>query len=115
MIEYMISNLRDSISQLTSSLSQGGLWIVVLVSVAVVSYIAVSTILGNRVHRRPVLSGSENLIAKTARVKSVLNPKGSVLIEGELWSATSEQGEVQAGEEVIITKVNNLELWVRKK
>ena len=44
-----------------------------------------------------------------------LKPKGVVFVEGERWTAISEQGEVQPGEEVLITKVDGLKLWVTKK
>jgi membrane protein implicated in regulation of membrane protease activity len=38
-----------------------------------------------------------------------------VFVEGELWTATSEAGRIEAGEEVIVTKVEGLKLKVNKK
>ena len=66
-------------------------------------------------HRQKPLSERNGFITKTARAKTALNPNGIVQIDGELWSATLEEGEVKAGEEVVIIKVNNLKLRVIKK
>ena len=68
-----------------------------------------------RAHRRQASTGREDLIGKTAEVKIALDPKGMVLIKGERWTAVSEKGRVKPGEEVIITKVDGLKLWVVKK
>jgi len=38
-----------------------------------------------------------------------------VRVEGERWTAISEKGRVTKGEEVIITKVDGLKLYVTKK
>jgi membrane-bound ClpP family serine protease len=38
-----------------------------------------------------------------------------VLVEGELWTATSEAGRIEAGEETVVTKVEGLKLKVTKK
>jgi membrane-bound ClpP family serine protease len=40
---------------------------------------------------------------------------GTVLAKGELWTAVTEGEKVERGEEVIITKVEGLKLWVIKK
>lgn len=65
--------------------------------------------------RRKVTAGKEDMIGKEAIAQTTLNPKGTVLAEGELWTATSEDGEVEPGEEVTITRIEGLRLWVAKK
>ena len=66
-------------------------------------------------HRRQAKTGWEELIGKKATVKVALNPEGTVLLKGELWTALSEAGPVKAGEEVIVTAVEGLKLKVSKK
>jgi len=66
-------------------------------------------------HRRQASVGREELVGKTAVVKVALEPEGMVLFKGERWAAKSEKGRVKPGEEVIITKVDGLKLWVVKK
>ncbi|MFH1381374.1 MAG: NfeD family protein [Chloroflexota bacterium] len=115
LIEIMASNLKYSLSQLYSSLAQVEPWLIVIVAIAAAAFIAISIIYGIRAHRHPALLSKDDFIAKTAEVKEVLNPNGTVFIEGELWAAISEGGVVQPGEKVIVTKVDNLKLWVIKQ
>jgi membrane-bound serine protease (ClpP class) len=68
-----------------------------------------------RAHRRRPTTGKEGLIGKTATAQTTLDPTGMVLVEGELWTATSEKGKIEVGEEVIVTKVEGLKLTVTKK
>jgi len=60
-------------------------------------------------------TGRAELVGKTAVVKAALEPEGIVLFKGERWIAVSETGRVEPGEEVIITKVDGLKLYVTKK
>jgi membrane-bound serine protease (ClpP class) len=68
-----------------------------------------------RGQRRPTVTGAEGMVGEVAVAKTPLDPTGTVLAEGELWTATSESGRITTGEEVIITKVDGLKLWVAKK
>jgi membrane-bound ClpP family serine protease len=65
--------------------------------------------------RRKLSAGVEEMIGKEAVVQTTLDPKGTVLAEGELWTALAEGSKIEPGEEVIITKVEGLKLWVTKK
>ena len=94
---------------------QVDLWLIILVVLLVAAFIAVAVIWGIRAHRRQASAGREELIGKTAEVEITLEPKGVVLVEGERWTAMLEKGRVEPGEEVIITKVDGLKLWVTKK
>ena len=64
---------------------------------------------------RSLTAGAEEMIGKEAIAQTALNPKGMVLAEGELWTAIAGSDKIESGEEVIITKVKGLKLWVRKK
>ena len=90
-------------------------WLIAIVAIGVAAFLAVAIIWGIRAHRRQASAGREDLIGKTAEVKIALEPKGVVFVEGERWTAISEMGRVEPGEEVIITKVDSLKLWVTKK
>jgi membrane-bound ClpP family serine protease len=68
-----------------------------------------------RAHRRQARTGREELVGKKAVVKVALEPEGTVFFKGERWTAISEKGRVEPGEEVIITKVEGLKLRVTKK
>jgi membrane-bound serine protease (ClpP class) len=68
-----------------------------------------------RGQRRRKATGAEGMIGTIAIAKTPLDPTGTVRAEGELWAASSEGGKVAPGEQVIITKVEGLRLWVTKK
>jgi membrane-bound ClpP family serine protease len=68
-----------------------------------------------KAQRRKLATGTEEMIGKEAVAQTALNPKGTVLAEGELWTAIAKGDRVEPGEEVIITKVEVLKLWVTKK
>jgi len=90
-------------------------WLIAIVAIGIVAFLAVAIIWGIRAHHHQVLAGREELVGKTAEVKIALEPKGIVFIQGERWTAVSEKGRVESGEEVIITKVDGLKLYVTKK
>ncbi len=90
-------------------------WLIILGIICIVAFLAVTIIWGIRAHRLRVAAGREDLIGKTAEVKVSLEPKGMVFVEGERWTAVSESGRVEPGEEVVITRVDGLKLYVTKK
>jgi membrane-bound ClpP family serine protease len=90
-------------------------WLIVVVSICVAGLLVFVVQRVVQAHRRQVAAGREELVGKTAEVEIALDPKGMVLIEGERWTAVSEKGRVKPGEEVIVTKVDGLKLWVVKK
>jgi membrane-bound serine protease (ClpP class) len=90
-------------------------WLIAIIVIFIVAFLAVTIIWGIRAHRRQISAGREELVGKTAEVKIALEPKGVVFVEGERWTAISETGRVEPGEEVIITKIDSLKLWVTKK
>ena len=89
-------------------------WLIVIIAIAIAAFLVITIILVIRAHRRQVSAGREDLIGKTAEVKTALNPKGTVLIEGELWMAIPEDCQAEPGDEVVITKVDHLKVWVTK-
>ena len=90
-------------------------WLIAIVVIIIIAFFALVINRGIRAHHHQVSVGRENLIGKTAEVKIALKPKGVVFIQGERWTAISETGRVEPEEEVIITKVDGLKLYVTKK
>ncbi len=89
-------------------------WLIVIGAIATAAFLVITIVLVIRAHRRQVSAGTEDLIGKTAEVKTALNPRGTVLIEGELWMAVPEDCQAEPGDEVVITKVDRLKVWVTK-
>ena len=65
-----------------------------------------------RGQRRRAATGAEALVGKVAVAKTPLDPKGTVLVDGEHWTAVIDSGKVEPGEEVTITKVEGMKLLV---
>jgi membrane-bound serine protease (ClpP class) len=90
-------------------------WLIALVTILIGGFLAFVVTRVIKAHRRQAFTGREELAGKTATVKVALKPEGMVLFKGELWSAVSESGQVEPGEEVIINKVVAMKLYVTKK
>ena len=101
--------------QIDPSWFQVDLWLIIVLAICIIAFLAFVINRGIRAHRRQASAGREDLIGKTAEVKIALEPKGVVSIQGERWTAISETGRVEPEEEVIITKVDGLKLYVTKK
>jgi len=89
--------------------NRGLIAIVTILIAAFIAFIVGAVVRGQR---RRVETGTEGLIGKVAIAKTALAPKGTVLVDGELWKAVIDNGEVEPGEEVTITKVEGLKLLV---
>jgi len=90
-------------------------WLISAVAIIIAAFFALVISQVIRAHRHQAFTGREELVGKTAVVKVALEPEGTVLFKGERWTATSETGQVEPGETVIITKVDGLKLYVTKK
>ncbi len=62
------------------------------------------------------MGATEALVGKSGIVRSDLNPKGSVQVASELWSAEAEEGAqpLAKGTHVKVTKVDGIKVVVRK-
>ena len=90
----------------------------VLIAVVAVIFAGLLAFVVNRVvvaHRRQAATGREEALGKTATVRTALEPEGTVFHEGEIWKALLDEGQAQPGEEVIITRVDGLKLFVTRK
>jgi membrane-bound serine protease (ClpP class) len=90
-------------------------WVIPTIAVSIGAVIAFIVYHSVRAHRRQATTGREELPGKKAIVKVALEPEGTVLHEGELWTAVLDEGKAKPGEEVIITKFDGMKLYVTKK
>jgi membrane-bound serine protease (ClpP class) len=85
------------------------------VTILIAAFIAFIVGAAVRGQRRRVATGAEGLIGKVAVAKTGLDPKGTVLVDGEFWKAVLDTGKVEPGEEVTVTKVEGLKLLVTQR
>lgn len=91
-----------------------GIVSITIIGLIIVVFLAVAIERTISAHRHPVASGSEELIGKKAIALSALNPKGTVLLEGEIWRAILEEGHAENGEEVVVKRREGLTLYVAR-
>ncbi|MBT9159303.1 MAG: NfeD family protein [Dehalococcoidia bacterium] len=90
-------------------------WIIAIMAVGIAAYSVFELLAVVRTQYRKQPTGQERLIGMVAKVKSVLNPKGTVFVHGELWEAILDEGRAEPGEEVTVTDVKGLKLRVTKQ
>ena len=67
-----------------------------------------------RVLKKQATAGLPSMVGTVGKATGNLTPEGMVKIRGELWGAVSEEGNIAAGEGIIVTGENGLKLLVRK-
>ena len=94
-------------------ISRGLIAVVAVVTTAFVVFIVGAIVRGQR---RKVETGEEALVGRVAVAVSDLGPKGTVLVEGEHWTAMVDGNDkIKSGENVVITKVEGLKLLVARE
>ncbi len=103
------------------------LWILPLFGVQVPPWAVVAVLAGftvfayimYRVGHPTVLyggvTGADSIVGSIAAVETVQQQEVYVRVQGELWKAYCQDGELNVGDEVIVTAIDGLSLTVRKK
>lgn len=86
--------------------------VILTVTLSTAAMMAGAMILAIRAKRRKVTTGREDLLGAIAEVRSPLDPKGFVFLEGELWTAVSRAGRIDPPAHVTVTAVEGLTLTV---
>ncbi|MBN2240037.1 MAG: NfeD family protein [Dehalococcoidales bacterium] len=90
-------------------------WVIVIIIIVVIAFLVIAVIWGIKAHKVKVSAGKEEMIGRSARVVTTLDPRGTVFLEGEQWTAISEEGTIEAGEEVTVTGIDGLKIYVKKQ
>jgi membrane-bound serine protease (ClpP class) len=83
------------------------------VAASLIVFIPVMTVV--RRARKPIAAEVKaELVGEGGEVRSVLNPEGFVLVDGELWRARSEDGSrMRVGETITVSRIDGTVLIVR--
>jgi membrane-bound ClpP family serine protease len=88
--------------------------VLIAVMVAWAAFSAWLFMFTTRTLRKQVLVGLPSMVGTRGVVASRLSPEGMVKIRGELWGAESAEGDIDAGEEVMVVGEDGLKLYVRR-
>jgi len=123
-LSYGLLTLGGVISIILGSLmlfnnpSLGGLAISMHILVStLITLVAVTAIIAwivIKAQLREVVTGIESLAGKKGMAKSALTPKGTVLVEGELWEAESVSGDLAENAAVLVVSVQGFKIKVRR-
>ena len=100
--------------QIDQSWFQVDIWWIIIIAIFLVAFIAFAVERSIKAHRRRQSAGKEEMIGSKATVVEKLKPKGVVFLEGERWTAISEEGQIEVDEEVVVTRVESLKVYVVK-
>lgn len=85
----------------------------VVVGIAVFVIVAVQAVI--KAHRRQATTGQEGMVGAVGVTLTALEPKGTVLFEGERWRARAEDSPIGVDEEVVVLRSEGLNLIVRRR
>jgi membrane-bound serine protease (ClpP class) len=87
------------------------LWAALAISIPIGLITAFLMSIAIQARRNKLVNGEQGLVGEIGVVSSRLAPAGKVLLRGALWDATSA-ATVEAGQTVVVRRVNNLVLQV---
>lgn len=89
-------------------------WVLAFVAIITGGFFVFVVALGLKALKRPYIAGREGVIGHVGEARTDLDPTGKIFVNGALWTATSESGNVEKGEKVRVTAMTGLKLTVRK-
>jgi len=90
-------------------------WSVIISSVLLtVFFFAFAIGMGVRAQRRKPTTGSEGLVGEMGETLTPLSPEGQVRVHGEIWNARAADVPIEVGVRVVVTKIDNLLITVKK-
>ena len=130
-MDSRITKARLALAVVSTSLEEAALWViwrwllpdfgiklpVAVLIVVMIVWAAFGTwlfIFTTRVLKKQAAVGLPSMVGAVGKVASRLAPEGLVRIRGELWGAKSNEGNIEAGEAVVVVSEQGLKLFVRK-
>jgi membrane protein implicated in regulation of membrane protease activity len=90
-------------------------WGIALICIGFLIYAVLFYQIGNTILKKKPLSGFTDMTGIEGKAVDKLAPKGLVRIASELWQAKAENGTIEAGTQIVVTKQEGLKLVVKPK
>ncbi len=96
-----------------------GVFLVLPLPVALPTYLALAAASGALYFKvaeamhMPVATGPQGMVGQRARAVTAINDRGQIRYRGEVWTAVAQE-PVQPGDEVIIERVEGMQVHVRR-
>jgi membrane-bound serine protease (ClpP class) len=89
------------------------LWTALAVSIPLGAITVFLMSIALKARRNKVVTGKQGMIGSVGEARTDIDPEGKVFVQGELWNAHAPS-RVQMGEQVVVKKIEGLELEVEK-
>jgi len=90
-------------------------WEVIVITILItVAFFGFAIGMGIKAQKRKPTTGVQGIIGEIGEVSQDLRPEGTVKVHGEIWNATSRDGNLKKGVKVKVESIVNLKLKVRK-
>ena len=89
------------------------LWTALSVSIPLGAITVFLMSIALKAQRNKVVTGKQGMIGSVGEARTDIYPEGKVFVQGELWNAHAPS-RVQMGEQVVVKKIEGLELEVEK-
>lgn len=90
------------------------IWSLVAVTAITTAFFVFIVGMGVRALKKPFISGREGVVGHIGEARTRLAPAGKVFVDGALWSATSDSGDIEKGEQIYVESMSGLKLRVRR-
>jgi len=88
--------------------------LIILIVILTAGFFLFAITFAIKAQRKKPVTGAEGIVEEIGTAATDLKPEGEVKVHGELWKAESEDGEIKKDERIIVTKINNLKLFVKR-
>ncbi|MBI3995038.1 MAG: nodulation protein NfeD [Nitrospirae bacterium] len=92
---------------------QISLWVILPTAVATAGFFALGVGMAWKAHKQKPVTGIEGFIGLSGIARTEINPRGQLLIQGELWEAVSSE-PIREGESAEVTGIEGLKLHVKR-
>jgi membrane-bound serine protease (ClpP class) len=89
--------------------------VIALFVILTILFFGFAITLGIKAQKRKPTTGTQGLIKAIGETLTDLVPNGEVRIHGEIWTAESIEGKIEANNLVEVVEIQNLKLIVKKK
>jgi membrane-bound serine protease (ClpP class) len=110
----IVSLVAGALLLFNSPLYRVSLSAVVAVAVVTGLFFAFALAKVIQIQRKPATTGREGLVGRLGTARTRLDPKGTVLVQGELWRSTAIDGPIENGETVKVVGVDGFTLRVTR-
>jgi len=86
--------------------------LIILIVILTAGFFLFAITFAIKAQRKKPVTGAEGIVGETGIAVSDLKLEGEVKVHGEFWKAESQNGEIKKDERIIVTKINNLKLFV---